>query len=83
MEAERHWILEAQNQGFQREIREMKAEQDIHRDSKIRDLKPFLDENCLVCVGGRLQHSDLSFREQHPWILPSNHRLSEMLIRHS
>ncbi|KAK0137861.1 Pro-Pol polyprotein [Merluccius polli] len=82
-EAERHWILEAQNQSFQREISEIKAGRDVHKDSKIRDLKPLLDENGLVCVGGRLQHSDLSFSEQHPWILPSNHRLSEMLIKHS
>lgn len=82
-EAERHCILEAQNQSFQREISEIKAGRDIHKDSKIRELKPFLDEKGLVCVGGRLQQSDFSFSEQHPWILPSSHRLSEMLIKHS
>ncbi len=50
--------------------------------SKIRDLKPFLDENSLICVGGRLQHSDLSFREQHPWVLPTKHKYSELLVQY-
>ncbi len=36
---------------------------------------PFLDENHLICVGSRLQHSDISFREQHPWVLPTYHRI--------
>lgn len=34
-------------------------------------------------MGRRLQQSDFCFSEQHPWILPSSHRLSEMLIKHS
>ncbi|KAE8287221.1 hypothetical protein D5F01_LYC15190 [Larimichthys crocea] len=80
-EAERHWILEAQNQGFQREKGELKTGKDIHRGSRIRDMKPFLDEHGLIRLGGRLQHSDMSFSERHPYILPSDHTLSEMLIK--
>lgn len=80
-EAERYWILEAQDQHFQREKGELRAEKDIHRGSRIRDLKPFLDEHGLICLGGRLQHSDMSFSERHPYILPSDHRLSEMVIK--
>ncbi len=49
---------------------------------KIKDLEPFLDENGPISVGGRLPHSDFSFREQHPWVLPTNHRYSELLIQY-
>lgn len=80
-DAERYWILEAQNQVFRKERDELRAGKDIHRGSRIRDLKPFLDEHGLICLGGRLQHSDMSFSERHPYILPSDHRLSEMWIR--
>lgn len=80
-DAERYWILEMQNQVFRKERDELRAGKDIHRGSRIRDLKPFLDEHGLICLGGRLQHSDMSFSERHPYILPSDHRLSEMLIR--
>lgn len=33
-EAERHWILETQNQSFQREISEIKVGRHIHKDLK-------------------------------------------------
>ncbi len=60
----------------------MKAGQDVSRVSKIRDLKPFSDENSLICLGGRLQHFDLGFREQHPWVLPTKHKYSELLVQY-
>lgn len=79
-EAERYWIQQAQNQGFQREKEEIRGGKDIHRGSRIGDLKPFLDKHGLIRLGGRLQHSDMSFGEQHPYILPPDHGLSKMLI---
>lgn len=82
-EAERYWIREVQADSFEREMIEMKAGKDVHKDSKIREFKPFLDEHGLICVGGRLHQSDLSFREQHPWLLSANHRFAEMMIKYS
>ncbi|XP_054628394.1 uncharacterized protein LOC129179316 [Dunckerocampus dactyliophorus] len=82
-EAERYWILEVQGHNYQKEIMELKAKRDIHKNSKIQALKPFLDDKGLVCVGGRLQHSDMSFSERHPYIMPPTHKLSEMLIERS
>lgn len=83
VDAERHWILVVQRQTYQREILELEAGKEIHSQSRIKDLKPFMDGKGLLCVGGRLQHSNMSFNEQHPVILPSNHRLSQMFIQRS
>lgn len=33
-------------------------------------------------MGGRLQHSDFTYREKHPWILPNKHRYTEMLAQY-
>ncbi|XP_057711992.1 uncharacterized protein LOC130929085 [Corythoichthys intestinalis] len=79
--AEIYWVKVTQEQSFSQEICQLKSGQNIKNDSKIKDLKPFLDEEHIICVGGRLQHSDFSFREQHPWILPTNHRYSELLVK--
>ncbi|XP_060756589.1 uncharacterized protein LOC132867628 [Neoarius graeffei] len=79
--AEVYWVKVTQNQSFSQEICQLKSGRDIKKDSKIRDLKPFFDENGLVSVGGRLQHTDFSFREQHPWVLPANHKFSELLAQ--
>ncbi|XP_039537633.1 uncharacterized protein LOC120485904 [Pimephales promelas] len=51
--------------------------------SKMRDLRPFLDEDELLCVGGRLQQSDFSYREKHPWILPNKDRYCELLVQYN
>jgi len=60
-----------QNQSFIPEIDLLKAGKCPKTDSRIRELKPFLDEDELLRVGGRLQHSDLSYSEKHPRILPN------------
>ena len=43
-------------------------------------LKPFLDENGLIRVGGRLSNSDLSFSEKHPYVLPRRDHIVDLLI---
>lgn len=80
--AETYWVKVTQEHSFRHELGQLKSGQTIKGDSKIKDLKPFLDENSLISVGGRLQHSDFSFREQHPWVLPTNHRYSELLVQY-
>ncbi|GFV28708.1 integrase catalytic domain-containing protein [Trichonephila clavipes] len=49
--------------------------------SPLRSLHPFIDEHGLVQVGGRLQNSQLRFNSKHPIILPSQHSISELLIK--
>lgn len=82
-EAEKDWIKVTQNSSFSHEINLLKAGKTLNADSKIRDLKPFLDEDELLCVGGRLQQSDFSYREKHPWILPNKDRYCELLVQHN
>ncbi|XP_018359711.1 PREDICTED: uncharacterized protein LOC108758964 [Trachymyrmex cornetzi] len=56
-----------------------------HKDStvggKIANLCPFLDDDGLIRVGGRLQMSNLSFARKHPILLPSRHSLTDRIIR--
>lgn len=80
--AEMYWVKMTQESCFGAEISQLRSNQNVKRDSKIKDLKPFLDEGGLICVGGRLQNSDFTFREQHPWVLPTNHRYSELLVHY-
>ncbi len=81
MAAEVYWVRMTQEETFEREMNLLKEGQCVHKDSKIKELKPFLDEKGLISVGGMLQLSDLNFREQHPWILPAKHRYCELLIQ--
>lgn len=49
-------------------------------NSKLLKLSPILDENNLICISGRLAASFLTYREQHPIILPSNHHFTSLII---
>lgn len=67
------WIKTTQNQSFSQEIKQLKAGKSLNNDCKIKELKPFLNEHELLSVGGSLQQSNFTFREQHPWIMPNIH----------
>ena len=47
----------------------------------LRRLVPFMDNEGILRVGGRLQNAPLSQEEKHPAILPNKSHLSELLIR--
>ncbi|XP_030579763.1 uncharacterized protein LOC115776287 [Archocentrus centrarchus] len=80
-QAEKYWIKLTQHQDFSQELNLMKDGKSTNKDSKIRELRPFFDEDGLMCVEGRLQQSDLSFRQQHPWILPAKNKYCELLVQ--
>ena len=46
----------------------------------IAGLDPFVDEDLILRVGGRLQHSELPLESIHQIILPKRHRLTELVI---
>lgn len=48
---------------------------------RIANLSPFLDNQGLIRVGGRLQASTLSFSRKHPILLPSRYPLTVAIIR--
>ncbi|GFU85414.1 integrase catalytic domain-containing protein [Trichonephila clavipes] len=66
---------------FQEEIRSIKKQISLPPKSPLRSLHPFIDEHGLVRVGGRLQNSQLRFNSKHLIILPSQHSISELLIK--
>mgnify|MGYP002717571259 CR=1 FL=1 len=51
------------------------------KQGKIANLIPFIDDDGLIRVGGRLQKSDLAFSQKHPILLPSRHPLTDNIIR--
>ena len=50
-------------------------------NGRLAHLKPFEDEGILR-VGGRLNHSDLPYDAKHPMILPAKHPVLGLIVRH-
>ena len=64
---------------FPEDIKRLKHKLSMDR-SKFANLNPFLDENDLIRVGGRLQNSNLTFNQKHPILLPNRHSLTDRII---
>ena len=48
--------------------------------SLVENLNPFVDDEFILRVGGRLQRSGLPFESIHQMILPKRHRITELVI---
>ena len=47
----------------------------IKKDSKLSKLSA-------ICVGGRLRHAPVASQAKHPLVIPSQHPIALLLIRH-
>jgi hypothetical protein len=48
---------------------------------RLAKLDPFIDENGLLRVGGRLKHSLLAYESKFPILLPEKHHVTKWIIR--
>ncbi|XP_025193662.1 uncharacterized protein LOC112593484 [Melanaphis sacchari] len=48
----------------------------------LAQLAPYIDDNNIIRVGGRLRFSDISYDAKHPILLPQSSHLTELIIRH-
>ncbi|XP_048479524.1 uncharacterized protein LOC125488579 isoform X1 [Plutella xylostella] len=47
----------------------------------LSNLHPFIDNEGLLRVGGRLDHADITYNQKHPVILPRESHITTLLIR--
>ena len=92
LEAAEHLILrEVQHTVFKEEIAALQTteqQNDLQTRSCLKakgplyKLDPFLDENEILRVGGRLRHANLSDEVKFPIILPKRSHISKLIIRY-
>ncbi|CAK9798625.1 hypothetical protein ANTPLA_LOCUS1703 [Anthophora plagiata] len=72
-----------QSIAFSKDIQNLKTNRVLHPKSKLLPLHPFLDDNGMLRVGGRLQNAPLPYAQKHPILLPRNHHVTTLIIRES
>ena len=89
-------IKAVQEETFPDELRALKDATSDHSDvsqrvkqpkeklksSSLYRLDPFIDKDGVMRVGGRLRHSNFILEEKHPMLLPKEHHLSILLVKH-
>lgn len=75
-----HWIRKVQQDSFKNEYYNLSMSRPLHPASKILPLTPFLDNDRILRVGGRLRHAKIHSDQRTPILLPRHHRLTELII---
>ncbi|GFX87237.1 integrase catalytic domain-containing protein [Trichonephila clavipes] len=78
--AEYFWLKCVQSEFYSAEILALKQNEQLRSSSEIKSLVPYLDENNLLRLTGRLLEADLCFGEKHPVILPRRCKFIELLV---
>ena len=75
-------LRQSQRRFFLVEIDCIRHGRELPRKSTLLERRPFLDEDQLLRVGGRLRRLDLADSRKHPLILHRKDPLSQLLCRH-
>ena len=84
-DAERHIFKEMRRAAFKNKITSLSQKEQnakISRQSSLLKLDPFVDEQGLIRVGGRLENSTLPFEVKHPIVLPRSSQVTNLIIDH-
>lgn len=66
---------------FSKEISLLKSNKPLLKGD-IKNLNPFIDKAGVLRVGGRIENAYVSFEQKHPILLPKNHHVVTLIIRH-
>jgi len=73
------WLIHIQG-SFYEDLQRLKNNQSVSSGSPLKALNPFVDQDGLIRVGGRLVHATMPESFKYPVVLPSKSRLVYMLF---
>ena len=79
--AEKYWIKLVQETHFGREISLIKKNKTLPRGSCLITLHPFVDDEGILRLRGRIGCSNLPYKQLHLIILHGNHQITKMIVR--
>ncbi|XP_052694839.1 uncharacterized protein LOC128173163 [Crassostrea angulata] len=79
--AENYIIKTVQREVYCEEIYCLRSKQPLPKNSSILALSPFLDDDGIVRVGGRLRHLNDATVCKNPILIPGKHHIATLLVR--
>jgi hypothetical protein len=74
-------LQHVQNSAYASELEKLAKGEPVAKSSSVHNLSPYLGENGLIRVGGRIRHSTLGEFGRHPYLLPHKHIVSTLILR--
>ena len=79
--SENYWLSISQKESFPEELNLLKNKLPLPKGSRLLPLRPLIDgSQSLIRVGGRLDHSPLSYTQVHPVILHGSHPVTRLIV---
>ena len=69
-----------QNESFPNASKSIANSKEISKTLKIAKLSPFIEEDGIIRVKGRLRHSNLAYNAKHPILLTAKHPVVQLLL---
>ncbi|XP_064482920.1 uncharacterized protein LOC135395756 [Ornithodoros turicata] len=82
-EAELYWVRQVQEEVFHETLAVLRPVDPLLRSSRLAALRPFLDSDQILRVGGRLAELLDSDSLKHPIILPNTHLFTHHTVMHT
>ncbi|XP_058803914.1 uncharacterized protein LOC131671475 [Phymastichus coffea] len=75
-------VKSMQQERFPNELRKLsQTSNSFKRGTSFDNLAPFIGDDKVIRVGGRLNKSQLPYNQRHPILLPQNHHITDLIIR--
>lgn len=81
LKAEKVVIRWMQQEAFPRELQCLQKGQDLPKKCTLKSLHPFLDQDDLIRVGGRISNSEIPWERKHQIVLPDKHFITNIIMR--
>lgn len=73
-------IRYSQKESFEEEINSIKLKAEVKSKSNLKSINPYLDEENILRVGGRLRNANLSENNKHPIILDNKNKFTYLVV---
>ena len=81
-EAEEFLYRQSQHRSFGEELSRLTASQPVKQSSRLKAVNPFINQQGVLCVGGRLSKSCVSLLQAQPPILCASDHLTIIIFEH-
>ncbi|XP_021366693.1 uncharacterized protein LOC110459000 [Mizuhopecten yessoensis] len=75
-------IHQVQKDVFRKDFECLKKGKPLNKDSSLLSLSPVLNQDNLLCVGGRLRRTAIPVQMKSPILIPGKHHFATLLVRH-
>lgn len=73
-------VKHIQNIEYNKDLRHLRKHNVVSPQSNLKSLSPFIDQDGILRVGGRLSNAKIPFDHKHQMLLPGSHSFSKLLV---